>query len=289
MVFRITTNTTCWAWPNWCAAEQFNPLSWWRRPSAASKRATRGSTPLSTRCLSRRAARPQGPLPDGPFRGVPFLLKDLLCGYEGEPLRNGSRFHADYIAGRPQPADSADLAAGADRLRQDQHAGIRHHRRNGAGAVWPRQQPVGYLPHDRRLQRRLGGGRRGPAWCRQLTAATAAAPSAFPRRAAGCLASSLRAAVTPAPMPSPLGPLRLEHVLTRTVRDSAAMLDISHGPRPGRSSRRDTGRRPFLEEVGREPGRLRIAFTYHPFLGVERGSGSGHVCARRPRSGGAGA
>src|SRR5665648_171839 len=38
-----------------------------------------------------------GDLPDGPFRGVPFLLKDLLSVYAGEPMRNGSRFLKDYI------------------------------------------------------------------------------------------------------------------------------------------------------------------------------------------------
>ena len=38
-----------------------------------------------------------GDLPDGPFRGVPFLLKDLLSVYAGEPMRNGSRFLKDYV------------------------------------------------------------------------------------------------------------------------------------------------------------------------------------------------
>ena len=36
-------------------------------------------------------------LPEGPFQGVPFLLKDLMAFYKGEPLTNGSRFYKDYI------------------------------------------------------------------------------------------------------------------------------------------------------------------------------------------------
>ena len=44
---------------------------------------------------ARAAAR--GPLPEGPFRGVPLLLKDLLADVAGQPLRCGSRFLADYV------------------------------------------------------------------------------------------------------------------------------------------------------------------------------------------------
>ena len=36
-------------------------------------------------------------LPDGPFRGVPFLLKDLIASYTGFPLTNGCKFFKDYV------------------------------------------------------------------------------------------------------------------------------------------------------------------------------------------------
>ena len=36
-------------------------------------------------------------LPDGPFRGVPFLLKDLMTAYAGEPMRFGSRLFQNYV------------------------------------------------------------------------------------------------------------------------------------------------------------------------------------------------
>ena len=45
---------------------------------------------------SARAAA-SGDLPDGPYRGIPFLIKDLLSAYAGEPMRCGSRFLKDYV------------------------------------------------------------------------------------------------------------------------------------------------------------------------------------------------
>jgi amidase len=56
-------------------------------------------------------------------------------------------------------------------------------------------------------------------------------------------------------------------VLTRSVRDSAAMLDALAGPEAGAPYVTPAPDRPFLEEVGADPGRLRIAFTDRPLLG----------------------
>ena len=68
---------------------------------------------------------------------------------------------------------------------------------------------------------------------------------------------------------NPLGPDRGEgwagfscgHVLSISVRDSAAMLDAIHGPEPSSPYVAPPPERPFAQEVGRDPGRLRIAFT----------------------------
>jgi amidase/6-aminohexanoate-cyclic-dimer hydrolase len=68
---------------------------------------------------------------------------------------------------------------------------------------------------------------------------------------------------------TPLGPDRGEgwggfscgHVVSISVRDSAAMLDTIAGPEPSSPYVAPSPQRPFLEEVGRDPGRLRIAFT----------------------------
>ncbi len=45
--------------------------------------------------LARKAA--DGDLPDGPFKGVPFLMKDIMMAYAGVPLTSGSRFFKDFV------------------------------------------------------------------------------------------------------------------------------------------------------------------------------------------------
>jgi amidase len=59
-----------------------------------------------------------------------------------------------------------------------------------------------------------------------------------------------------------------EHVLTRSVRDSAAVLDATAGPDPGAPYFAPPPARAFLDEVSLAPGRLRIAWTSTPFLGT---------------------
>ncbi len=67
---------------------------------------------------------------------------------------------------------------------------------------------------------------------------------------------------------NPLGPLFgdigggivHEHAITRTVRDSAALLDVTSGPELGDPYAAPSKQRPFLEEVGQAPGRLKIGF-----------------------------
>lgn len=60
-----------------------------------------------------------------------------------------------------------------------------------------------------------------------------------------------------------------EHVLTRSVRDSAAMLDATQGADPGAPYQVVPPAGPYRDEVGRDPGRLRIAFTTRALFGDE--------------------
>lgn len=55
--------------------------------------------------------------------------------------------------------------------------------------------------------------------------------------------------------------LAVEHALTRSVRDSALLLDATAGPDLGDPYPAPTPERPFADEVGADPGRLRVAFT----------------------------
>jgi amidase len=74
---------------------------------------------------------------------------------------------------------------------------------------------------------------------------------------------------------NPIGPdfgeawrgLTCDHVLTRSVRDSAAMLDATAGPDIGAPYYAVPPAHPFLSEIGVDPGKLRISFTSEPFLG----------------------
>jgi amidase len=73
---------------------------------------------------------------------------------------------------------------------------------------------------------------------------------------------------------NPIGPdigeawhgMSCDHVLTRTVRDSAAMLDATAGPDVGAPYYAPPPPRPFLDQVGVDPGKLRIAYTTEPLL-----------------------
>src|SRR5262249_56739351 len=75
---------------------------------------------------------------------------------------------------------------------------------------------------------------------------------------------------------TPLGPfygdifsgLVAEHAVTRSVRDSAALLDATAGPDLGDPYPAPPPARPFLEEINRPPGFLRVAFTSRAATGV---------------------
>lgn len=210
----------------------------------------------------------EGDLPEGPFRGVPFLLKDLLAWYEGEPITSGSRLFKGWIA----PGD-AEIT--------------RRYRRAGLIVMGKTNTPeFGLVPFT---ESELLGICRNP-WNAGVTAggssggsAAAVASGMVPMAGGGDGGGSIRIPASccglfglkPTRGRTPTGPFQgelwrgaaVEHVLTRSVRDSAAMLDAIAGPDVGAPYYAPPPQRPFIEEVRTPPGRLRIAFTIEPMLG----------------------
>lgn len=215
-------------------------------------------TPLFERALEEA----KGELPEGPFTGVPFLLKDLLAAYKGVRMTFGSAYFQGYI-----PDFDSELVA---RLK-----------RAGLVIIGKTNTPeFGILPTT---EPRLFGPTRNPWSAERSTggssggSAAAVASGMVPAAHANDGGGSIRIPASccglfglkPTRARNPLGPavgdiisgLVVEHVVTRSVRDSAALLDATSGPDIGDPYWAPPPSRPFLEEVGADPGRLRIAFT----------------------------
>lgn len=210
----------------------------------------------------------KGELPDGPFKGVPFLLKDLASMYEGVPTSNGNRL-LEHI---PAPHDS-------EIVRRYKAAGVVILGKTNTpefGLVpFTEPETFGVTRNPWDLNRTPGGSSGGSA------AAVAACMVALAGGGDGGGSIRIPASccgvfgLKPTRGRTPTGPdmgerwrgFALEHVITRSVRDSAAMLDAIAGADVGAPYLAPSQTNPFLDEVSTEPSRLRIAFTSHPFLG----------------------
>ena len=205
---------------------------------------------------------------DALFAGVPFLAKDLQSDYAGHPTSRGSRLLVN-------------------RVMQDDTELVRRVRATGVSVLGKTNTPeFGMLPYT---EPALWGPCRNP-WAPDRTpggssggSAAAVAAGIVPMAGGGDGAGSIRMPASccglfglkPTRGRTPSGPGRgeswrgaaIEHVLTRSVRDSAAMLDATHGPEAGAAYRIEPPARPFSLEVGADPGRLRIAWTTEPTLG----------------------
>ena len=96
-------------------------------------------------------------LPDGPFRGVPFLLKDLTL-LAGTETHFGSRAFLHFTPDHSSTLVERHLESGADDLRQDQPAGIRPQLLDRAHRSWTDAQSLESRSFARRLLGRRGGG-----------------------------------------------------------------------------------------------------------------------------------
>jgi len=200
-------------------------------------------------------------LPDGPFRGVPFLLKDLGGESAGDPCHAGMRALRD--AGYRAAADSAFTA----RLRG---AGLVILGRTNTPelGILPTSEPEAYGPtrNPWSVEHSAGGSSGG--------AAAAVASGMVPAAHASDGGGSIRipaalcglVGLKPTRGRCSFGPgagerwggFSAEGVVTRSVRDTAALLDVVRGAEPGDPYTAPPPERPYAEEVGRDPGRLRI-------------------------------
>jgi amidase len=212
---------------------------------------------------ARKAA--SGPIPDGPFAGVPFLMKDLGPEYAGVRHTAGSTFLKDFV-----PPEDTELT--------------KRHRRAGLITLGKTNTPeFGLLPTT---EPQLLGPSRNP-WNTDHTtggssggSAAAVAAGVLPMAhgndgggsiripASCCGLFGLKTTRGRVPHAAIASDLSQDHALTRSVRDSAALLDATAGPQLGAPYWAPAPTRPFADEVGADPGALRIAFMAEAPTGV---------------------
>lgn len=207
---------------------------------------------------------------DAAFAGVPFLLKDIVAEYEGTPIAEGSAF----LAGNYTSPHDSEL--------------VRRYRQSGLIILGKTNTPeFALLPTTEPAQ---FGASRNP-WNTGLTTGGSSGGSAA-AVAAGMVAAahgndgggSIRVpssccglvGLKPTRGRNSLGPhygdvasgLLCEHVVTRSVRDSAAILDVTAGTAAGDPYWPSAPAHSFTAAVGREPKRLRIGLSTQPPIGA---------------------
>jgi amidase len=207
-------------------------------------------------------------LPGGPFQGVPFLLKDVSVQLSGTVTSNGSKLYLGSVAERDTTL--------VERYKQ-------------AGLVIFGKTNTPEMGLAASTETALNGTTRNP-WSLQHTsggssggAAAAVAAGIVPAAQGSDGGGSIRIPASccglfglkPTRARVPVGPLVGEswgsmgsvHVLARSVRDSAALLDATHGAAAGDPYAAPPVLAPYLREVGTSPGRLRFALQLAPLSG----------------------
>jgi len=205
---------------------------------------------------------------EAPFYGVPFLIKDLLADYAGQAMGSGSNFGRRYIVSK---ADSA-------LVQRHKAAGLVIFGKTATPefGLTPFTEPVatGITRNPWNTSRTPGGSSGGSA--------AAVAAGIVPMASAGDGGGSIRAPASscglfglkPSRGRNPVGPdggdhwfgFAQEHAVTRSVRDSAALLDATQGALPGAWFAAPPPARPFLEEARTAPGKLRIGYSVQPII-----------------------
>lgn len=201
------------------------------------------------------------PTPEGPLAGVPFLLKDLGAALAGTPTTGGSRLFEHALAS----ADSALV-----RLYKAAGLAIFGKTNTPEFGLWPvtESELLGPCRNPWDLSRTSGGSSGGAAAAVAagvLPAAHASDGGGSIRIPASCCGlvgmKPSRGRVSFAPLGEGWAGASIQHAVTRSVRDSATLLDIACIPQPGDPYFLPPPQTSFAEEARRHPGRLRIAFT----------------------------
>jgi len=210
--------------------------------------------------LARQTA--AGPLPDGPFKGAPFLLKDIMAAQAGVPQACGTAALKGHAPKRDATLTARYKAAGL----------VIFGRTNTPEfGLLPTTEPrlFGPTKNPWALERTPGGSSGGSA----AAVAAGLAPMAHANDGGGSIRIPASCCglfgLKPTRARNPKGPvvgdamggMLEEHALTRSVRDSALLLDCTSGPEPGDPYWAPPKERPYIQEAATEPGRLRIAFS----------------------------
>lgn len=198
---------------------------------------------------------------EGAFAGVPVLLKDTAMAVKGRPLTSGSRLYANVVS----PED-----------------GTLARRYRAAGFVFLGRTNVPEMALNFTTESDLHGPALNPWDPSRSTGgstgggAAAVAAGIVPIGQGSDGAGSIRVpgahcgvfGLKPSRMRVPSGPMGVGnagmatlHALTRSVRDSAALLDATSGPDVGDAYAAPPPRRPYVEELTRQPGPLRIGLV----------------------------
>jgi amidase len=220
---------------------------------------------LVTECYAQALEAARGPLPDGPFTGVPMLVKDLA-----ETAGVRTTFSSSAFADHVPEADTAVVR----RMKRAGFVVIGKSNTPEFGITCVTESELNGVCRNPWNTDRTPGGSSGGA-------AAAVAAGVLPlahgsdgggsiRIPASCCGlfgmKPSRGRVSPAPYTSGSLELSQSGPLATTVRDAAAFLDVLAGYEPGDAHWAPPPERPFLDECGRDPGRLRIALAAEPAI-----------------------
>jgi len=211
----------------------------------------------------------QEPLPEAPFTGVPFLLKDILEEFAGIPLTMGSKAFKNYVPTRDSEMVIRFKASGVVILGKTNTPEF--------GLMGVTEPEVHGPTRNPWNTEHTPGGSSGDS-------AAAVASGMVPLASGNDGGGSIRIPASccglfglkPTRGRNPTGPeageiwqgAAVSHVITRSVQDSAAMLDATQGSDPGAPYVIPSPERPYLEEIESDPGSLKIAFNTSSPIGA---------------------